>query len=323
MTTELARTVSAGLAVPAELTKVSLSLPADISEGQSWDVGKALGAMDGSSAWWKGDWSRQHAEKWAQGDVARQSEETGIDDQTLRHCRVVSDAFELCRRRHKLSWGHHDAVLGLSDPDEQDDVLAWAEAEEKSVAEVRAEVKRRNKPETPMLPAGKYRVMYADPPWSYDNSGFAQSAAAHYPTMSTEEICALDVRGLAADDCALFLWATSPLLPDALSVMAAWGFTYKASMIWVKDRAPGIGWFVNTKHELLLIGVRGEDVHPAEKVDSVIGPLKVTEHSRKPDEFAALIEVMYGGEDVPKVELSARRERLGWKVWGNEVGAEE
>ena len=169
-------------------------------------------------------------------------------------------------------------------------------------------------PKSPPLPEGKYAVIYADPPWSYDNSGFDQSAASIYPTMTVEEIADLPVGDLAGDECVLLLWATSPLLPEAFEVMEAWGFEYKASRVWIKNRAPGIGWFVNTRHEFLLIGVRGQG-HPKEKLDSVI-EAPVTRHSAKPHLLYDEIEWCYDG---PYIELFARNEREGWECWGNEV----
>jgi len=178
----------------------------------------------------------------------------------------------------------------------------------------REENKRRQADPPIPLPLGKYRVIYADPPWSYSNSGFSQSAASQYPTMAIEDICALPVGDLAADECVLFLWATSPLLPEALRVMAAWGFEYKASRVWVKNRAPGLGWFVNTRHEFLLIGVRGRG-HPKIKIDSVI-EADVTGHSAKPHIVYEQIEQCYDG---PYIELFARNTREGWHSWGNEV----
>jgi N6-adenosine-specific RNA methylase IME4 len=179
-----------------------------------------------------------------------------------------------------------------------------------------AKEKRKNMPK-PELPIGTYEVIYADPPWSYDNSGFTQSAASQYPTMSIEEICNLDVSALTNNRSVLFMWATSPLLPEAFEVIKAWGFEYKASMVWIKDRSPGMGWWVNTKHELLLMASKpsAEKVnHPAKKFDSVI-TAPVTRHSAKPDVFYKLIEEMYDGT---KIELFARNKREGWDNWGNE-----
>lgn len=166
----------------------------------------------------------------------------------------------------------------------------------------------------PPPPAGKYRVIYADPPWAYNNSGFDQSAESQYPTMPIEDICALPIGDLADENCVLFLWATSPLLPEAIRAIRAWGFEYKASRVWIKNRAPGIGWFVHTRHELLLIAVRGQ-AHPKEKLDSVF-QAEVGRHSAKPHLVYDDIEFCYDG---PYIELFARNERDDWTSWGNEI----
>ena len=114
------------------------------------------------------------------------------------------------------------------------------------------------------LGAKLYNVIYADPPWRFEvydiDSGSDRNADNHYPTMLTADIAALKVP--AAKDAVLFLWATSAMLPDALSVMQAWGFTYKASCIWNKDKI-GKGYWFRTKHELLLTGVRGRIPAPS------------------------------------------------------------
>lgn len=167
----------------------------------------------------------------------------------------------------------------------------------------------------PELPKGKYRVIYADPPWQYDNSGLAQSAARHYLTMSQEELCALPTGELAYERSVLFLWATSPLLPEALEVMEAWGFKYKASRVWIKNKSPGIGWFIKTRHEFLLIGVRGNGMHPSQKLDSIF-ECPVTRHSEKPQKIYEDIESSYEG---PYIELFARNKREGWETWGDEI----
>ena len=211
--------------------------------------------------------------------------------------------------------------LARMKPDEQFEVAKQSIDGEMNIERAKREIikeKQKNMPK-PELPTGTYEVIYADPPWSYDNSGFNQSAASQYPTMSVDKICQLDVKSLCTDNSILFMWATSPLLPEAFEVIKAWGFEYKASMIWVKDRAPGMGWWVNTKHELLLMASMPSALnvnHPAKKFDSVI-EAPVTRHSAKPDVFYELIEEMYAG---PKIELFARNKRQGWEAsWGNEV----
>ena len=175
--------------------------------------------------------------------------------------------------------------------------------------------KRQAEMESPPLPTGTYSVIYADPPWSYSNSGFAQSAAQHYPTMSTEDLCEMPIAEMCHPGTVLFMWATSPLLPEALSVLKAWGFTYKASLVWCKGKAPGMGWFVRTAHEFLLIGTREDNTHPRTRPFSVISA-ESGAHSKKPTEVYAMLEEMYEG---PYVELFARRPVSGWEGWGNEI----
>jgi len=114
----------------------------------------------------------------------------------------------------------------------------------------------------------------------------------------------------------LFLWATNAMLEDALRVMTAWGFQYKTNLVWIKDRAPGMGWFTNSKHELILIGVTGQGLHPAIKVDSWV-KAEVARHSQKPEIFYEIIEKMYPKQNY--IELFARNKRPRWTSWGNEV----
>ena len=168
------------------------------------------------------------------------------------------------------------------------------------------------------FPEGKYGVIYADPPWQYDfNVDSADDVENHYPTMPLEAICALDVENLAADDCVLMLWATSPKLLEALAVMEAWGFSYRTNMVWVKNSI-GPGYYARARHELLLIGKRGNPPipEPSNRPDSVLESPR-GKHSAKPPEYYQIIESMYPG--VPKVELFCRTPQLGWAVWGNEA----
>ena len=171
-------------------------------------------------------------------------------------------------------------------------------------------------PEIKELPEGTYTIVYADPPWQFDNAGFTQSAESHYPTLSTDQLCTMNVNEKTEDPAVLFLWSTNAMLEDALKVMQAWGFAYKSNMVWCKKSGVGIGWFVDSRHELLLIGVKGEGLHPQFKPVSWFEAER-TEHSRKPDLVYEYIEKMYPNQKY--IELFARRKRKGWTSWGNEV----
>jgi len=167
---------------------------------------------------------------------------------------------------------------------------------------------------------GCFNVIYADPPWRYDYAETDNRAIENqYPTLSLDEICALPVGALAADDCVLFLWATSPKLADAMQVLDAWGFNYRTCMVWVKDKI-GMGYYARQQHELLLIATRGElpTPRPENRPPSVLYGER-TEHSRKPADAYDMIERMY--PEYERIELFARNGRAGWRAWGNEYAA--
>jgi N6-adenosine-specific RNA methylase IME4 len=190
---------------------------------------------------------------------------------------------------------------------------------------VRRQLRDAAMPASPPLPEGPFELIYADPPWQLGNPDGEFAPENHYPTMPTSEICELAVP--AAECAVLFLWAVNSLLPHALQVMNAWGFSYKAHAVWVKPSiGPGV-WF-RPRAELLLLGVRGgwPPPEPEERCDSVIEAPR-GRHSAKPEQAYALIERMYPA--ASKLELFARGSgRTGWAAWGNEAepaatGAEE
>jgi ParB/RepB/Spo0J family partition protein len=169
----------------------------------------------------------------------------------------------------------------------------------------------------PPLPAGEFDVIYADPPWKYEYSAIDGNAEVQYETLSIEELSKLKVP--SATNSILFLWATNPLLREALQVMKAWGFEYKTNMVWVKNGL-GVGHFFRGDHELLLVGKRGDIPPPMTPRSSVLNATK-NGHSRKPTEAYSIIETMYPNRKY--LELFARGEaRLGWTIWGKEASAQ-
>lgn len=174
------------------------------------------------------------------------------------------------------------------------------------------------------LPEKRYGVILADPEWKHvpwSDQGMLKAADNVYPTSTTDEICARPVHTIAANDCALFLWGTVPMLPDALRVMEAWGFTYRSHCMWRKvypGAQQGMGYWFRVNHEILLLGTRGKIPCPApgENWGSVIDA-EVRGHSVKPDWQYELIESYF--PNLPKIELNARRAREGWDAWGLEA----
>jgi N6-adenosine-specific RNA methylase IME4/ParB-like chromosome segregation protein Spo0J len=221
-----------------------------------------------------------------------------------------------------------DTLAKLPEP-VQRDLIARAQSGENVTAKHVAQKLRRDEREQGLAEATEaasqtlgqklYGVLYADPPWSFKvynaDSGQQRAADAHYPCMETAEIAALPVP--AADNCVLFLWSTAPYLPEALQVMAAWGFEYRTHLIWKKDKI-GLGYWVRNQHELLLIGVRGDVPAPAhaDRFPSVVEAPRQA-HSVKPDVVAEMIERMFS--NMPRLEMFARKARPGWDVWGNEA----
>lgn len=195
-------------------------------------------------------------------------------------------------------------------------------------------------------PAGGFQLIMADPPWRFDlysKAGEAKAPQAHYDCMSLDDIAAMPVSALAADNAVLMLWACNPMLQQALDVMRAWGFTFKTAGTWVKRTvrgkdAFGTGYILRSSNEPFLIGTRGsprsarnvrstvasyEDgttARPGDGWDSSVVTIEAVarEHSRKPDEAFAAAEALLPG--ARRIELFSRQSRPGWASWGHEAG---
>lgn len=170
-----------------------------------------------------------------------------------------------------------------------------------------------------------YQIIYADPPWRYDQKGLQGAAEKHYSTMSLEDICKLPVGSISAKDSILFLWATFPQLPAALRVISAWGFKYKTvAFLWLKKNRKadswffGLGFWTRGNAEVCLLATRGHPKRQSSKIHQfIISPIEA--HSKKPDIVRDKIVELAG--DVPRIELFARQTTPGWDVWGNEVAS--
>ena len=172
--------------------------------------------------------------------------------------------------------------------------------------------------ETPRL-EGKYRIIYADPPWKYDSDFMDKygHAKSQYATMDLDELCELPIKDLLMPNSVLFLWITSPKLPWAFPLMDAWGFEYKSSFVWDKVKH-NMGHYNSVRHEFLLIGGKGSSTPDIRELhDSVISIEKSRKHSEKPEYFRNMIDKLYPTGD--RIELFAREKFEGWNSWGFEV----
>jgi len=168
---------------------------------------------------------------------------------------------------------------------------------------------------------GKYRTIYADPPWLETGGGrIRRGADRHYPLMKTRDIASLPISSIALDNSHLYLWTTNRFLPNALEVVRAWGFEYRTMITWLKDRI-GLGQYYRGMTEHCLFAVRGVlpyRTRPDGKRAQGVTGFTATRgaHSVKPEEMREMIELV---SYAPRIELFARCPADGWDVWGNEI----
>lgn len=177
----------------------------------------------------------------------------------------------------------------------------------------------------------KYRIIYADPPWKYvqdkKSRDFRAVTSEHYETLTTEELCNLNVKDISADSSILLMWATFPTIKEAFKVMEAWGFEYKTvGFVWVKKtkdlkkNAWGMGFYTRSNVEICLIGIKKgskmKDLVVYHGVHQIIESVRLR-HSEKPSEARDKIIELCGKKK--RIELFAREKVKGWDVWGNEV----
>lgn len=238
-----------------------------------------------------------------------------------------------------MSWSHHKEVAAL-EPAIADLILDEAEAEQWGHRQLRAAVNRlknqaklpvRNDAETcrvsdlhALIETGtRFGTIYADPPWKYDNQGTRAATGNHYREgednpaegMTVEQICALPVRELAADDAHLHLWTTNGFLFECPKIFEAWGFEFRSSFIWAKPQI-GIGNYWRNSHEFLLTAIRGDAKRFNDKSLKSWLECDRGAHSAKPEQVRSLIERASNG---PYLELFGRRTAPGWAVWGNDI----
>jgi N6-adenosine-specific RNA methylase IME4 len=207
------------------------------------------------------------------------------------------------------------ATVQRHDPELFDRIKAGEIAADLAARRVRRALRDANLPDPPPLPEGPFELIYADPPWQLGNPDGINAPEQHYPTMALSEIKELEPP--ACDNAVLCLWAVNCLLPEALELINAWGFTYKTNLVWVKPSI-GLGVWTRNRHELLLFATRGqiEVPEPEQRPDSVIEADR-GRHSQKPAAAYELIEAAY--PHLSKLELFARgTPRAGWQTWGNE-----
>lgn len=175
------------------------------------------------------------------------------------------------------------------------------------------------------IPRGAYQIIVCDPPWrfeTYSEKGkLKKSAELHYKTMTIDYIRDMPVQDLAAPDCALFLWTTAPMLPEAMDILEGWEFQYKSFGVWGKltrngKIAFGTGYRLRNSHEPYLLAVRGNPKNTRGERSLLLEPVR--EHSRKPEGFYKMVERWL--PDARRLDIFGREARPGWDVFGDQIG---
>lgn len=302
----------------ASVTDTSLVVHEDVSYDDWLEIGDALARIGRAHQWWIGDWLRYGERQWGEKydeAIAR----TGLDYDTLTNYSWVSGSVQSSLRREQLSWSHHQVVSAL-DADDQDKWLSDADTNGWTVRELKQRIRSRQEPDPPALPEGVYSTIVVDPPWYVEKIARdvrpKQGPALDYPTLNVEQIAALPVGDLAADDAHLYLWTTHRYLPDALEIAAGWGFTYQCLMTWVKNVGmTPFSWMYDTEH---VVFARRGSLNLDQLGLRLSFQAAVTRHSAKPDVF---YDRVVTASPSPRIELFARQPRDGFTVWGNEVAA--
>ena len=182
----------------------------------------------------------------------------------------------------------------------------------------------------------KYQIIYADPPWKYRQgkslgTNFQAAADRHYPCMDYREICKLPIKDLVDEKCILFLWATFPMLREALEVIKEWGFEYKTvAFTWLKTYPKqsfkavfGIGYYTKSNAEVCLLATKGQahKLVKSNSVSQVIITSRKFKHSEKPQEARDKIIELVG--DLPRIELFARQKTEGWDCLGYDIDGKD
>lgn len=292
-------------------------------------VGEFIRRCHKASGWWLADWLNYGESR---ADFRRQLEAVLdhhiVSEKTARNLKYVGKSVPKSRRRGGVEISLAAEVASL-EPDEQNDWLEQAVTGGWSRGELRKQIrasKRTRVIEGQAALEGMFRVIYADPPWQYNDSGATVDgslgkAERHYPTMSIEEICALPVAAHALENSVLFLWIPSPFLlqnPGPREVIEAWGFNYKSGLVWDKV-LHNFGHYFGVHHEHLVCCTRGSCLpdEPLPLEDSVVTIRRGDVHSSKPEYFRQLIEKHW--TVGPYLELFARERVDGWACFGNDA----
>jgi N6-adenosine-specific RNA methylase IME4 len=309
----------------ARFEKNILVISEEITIDEWKELGQGLKQVEGCVQFWIGDWARFGDKKGFTGKYTdpkvydELQEITGLDRNTLKAMKSVSEKVSTSTRLPDLGFSHHREVAKLP-PERQETFLKQASEQKLSVRDLRETIRKADVQfiENVELPDDKFQIIYADPPWKYGNSmpDYFTEQANHYPLMTIQELCEMPIKDIADKNAVLFMWVTSPILEECFQVINAWSFKYKTSFVWDKVKH-NMGHYSSVRHELLLLCIRGSYQKESQNLRDSVYTEDRTAHSKKPDYFYSLIEEMY--PTGKKIELFSRNKRQGWNSYGNQL----
>lgn len=335
---------------PYKTTFVGIEIMRASTLNEWQNYGGMLKRIDEAKQWAIGDWLVDGKRHYGDGLYEKAEGIVNIDKSSLRTLKSIAERYELLLRNNNLTWNHHKEVASLKktyrpetgkwkvsdepDTDKIQEFLKRAEEEKLSVRELRdivsqfkanqqREIELANEPE-------KYRIVLADPPWSYSNTmpEYFIEQGDHYSLMTIDEICAFPIKKITTENSVLFLWVTSPILEESFQVVKSWGFEYKSSFVWDKIKH-NIGHYNSLRHELLLVCTKGSCRPDTNKLYDSVVSIERTEHSEKPKYFRELIDALY--PTGRRIEIFARKKadneearehfklkNIKWEFYGDE-----
>lgn len=165
-----------------------------------------------------------------------------------------------------------------------------------------------------LAPEGKYDVIVIDPPWPYgtEYDEEARRVASPYPEMDLEEI--KNIKLPAFGNCILWLWTTHKFIKDSFDILENWGFEYKLTLAWDKQKL-GMGSWLRCQVEFCLLGIKGKPEWNLTNQRDFISETR-REHSRKPDGFYSMVKKLTEGR---RLDYFSREERKGFVPYGDET----
>lgn len=288
-----------------EIDAAEIRIRAERRIGEMMAAQRDAGLLNGGS---KGLGSNQHQVRVASEPAPPTLSEAGIDKNLANRARKLAAVPEKEFENTITDWRER---IEIENERVSIDLLNLGK---KASRKADIEQQRREIATSIALPDGEYDVVVMDPPWNYGREYDPEGSrvANPYPEMTQSEL--LEMRPPFSSDCVLFLWTTHQFIWDAKGLMDEWGFQYKATLVWDKEKI-GMGHWLRMQCEFCLVGIKGKPFWSNTTWRDIIRESR-REHSRKPDTFYEMVEAVTAGSR--RLDYFSREQREGWTSFGND-----